>query len=115
MPIAARGPIVATFAAAFTAPVSGSPPDCWGGVAGRSLAAVTVGFGAAARFGAVRGLARRVDDFVFALAFATRARVAGEGFADAPPRFALRCPGRERGRWLSTPGSSVLSAATPEK
>ncbi|HEY0631418.1 MAG TPA: hypothetical protein VGC98_05145 [Thermoleophilaceae bacterium] len=31
------------------------------------------------------------------------------------PRLSLRCPGRERGRLPSTPGSSLLSAATPEK
>jgi hypothetical protein len=35
----------------------------------------------------------------------------------APPvrRFSLRCPGRDLGRLPSTPCSSLLSAATPQK
>ena len=76
---------------------------------------------------------------VFALAFARAAfaRVEGDAFLaglagldavvddpvapvlapprDPPPRFSLRRPGRDRGRLPSTPGSSLLSAATREK
>jgi hypothetical protein len=49
------------------------------------------------------------------VAFAASAAVAEAAARTAPPRLSLRCPGRDLGRLPSTPGSSVLSAATREK
>jgi hypothetical protein len=64
----------------------------------------------------------RVRDFALAFARAAFARVEGEAFVEdaevalaVPPRLLLRCPGRDLGRLPSTPGSSLLSAATREK
>jgi hypothetical protein len=48
-------------------------------------------------------------------AFAASAVVAAAAARTPPPRLSLRCPGRDLGRLPSTPGSSVLSAATREK
>lgn len=91
-----------------------------GGAVGRRAADF---FGAAVRFGG--GVARRSGgagpvaaafgfDAVRAVlpaAVPDPARVPAEDDV----RFSLRCPGRERGRLPSTPGSSLLSAATREK
>jgi hypothetical protein len=122
----------------------GSRSGRGGGVAGRAdfgraagfLRAVAFGraaaFGrepparAAAGFGPAVALAReppaRVRDFALAFDRAAFARVEGEAFVEdaaaalaAPPRLSLRCPGRDLGRLPSTPGSSLLSAATREK
>jgi hypothetical protein len=86
------------------------------------LAAARGGEAFAAGFAA----ARRGEVLALALVFARAAfaRVEGAGFApaavidavsDPEPRFELRRPGRDLGRLPSTPGSSLLSAATREK
>lgn len=82
-----------------------------------------------ARGAFARGAVARVEGDAFlpaALAFAVVAfACAGEAFAatgaasgagpEPPARLLLRLPGRDRGRFPSTPDPSLLSAVTDEK
>jgi hypothetical protein len=87
--------------------------------------AAGAGFGfAGLRARAAVGFARDRGGFPPAVALplvfarAAFARLDGAAFARAVVddlRFSLRCPGRDLGRLPSTPGSSLLSAATREK
>ena len=100
-------PTSATFPAARTAAVSGSGEDA--GAAGAACersrgGAVAAGLRVALGFRFAAGAGR-------VLAFA---RVVATPRAPGP-RFSLRCPGRDLGRFPSTPGSSVSSAATGGK
>ena len=106
MPAAVFRPAAATLPASSTAWPSGSLVSLRAGGAergrGGGLLAVD-----ALRFGVVRVL-RGVflaDDF----------DACGLRAAEPVVRFALRCPGRDRGRLPRTPGLSSLSAATFEK
>jgi hypothetical protein len=76
-------------------------------------AAVTFGFARPER--AVADFAR-LGAFAAAAAGAEAFAPAAAGAGAAPARrLSLRTPGRDRGRLPSTPGSSLFSAATPEK
>jgi hypothetical protein len=109
MPAATPRPAPATFAATRTASPSGSGPDAagWGRLLGsRLLPSGRADFGR--------------EEEALCPAFRVRAPVAPVAFAPVPParpfaappplelaRLSLRRPGRERGRFPITPGSSV--------
>jgi hypothetical protein len=121
-------PVPTAFAAARAASVTGSPPLAsaagegaegsgtglsFGAVAaaGRGRFAAGRGFAAAARrgFGAgVPDASERVAAFSAASAGRPAAGVAASGVS--PARFALRRPGLDRGRFPSTPLSSLIGA-----
>lgn len=89
-PFAVLAPALAIRAAAFNASLTGSP--VWVSGAGRGLGFET--------FAPGRGLAVGRG-----LGFAA----AGAGFGAEPEaRLSLRVPGRERGRFPSNPGSSLI-------
>jgi hypothetical protein len=99
-------------------PRSGAGEGAGRSAVGRALA----GFGlrtdclAAAGLRAVGFEARFTPGFGFALvAVAAAVLEPPRAPGDGDVRFSLRCPGRDLGRLPSTPGSSLLSAATREK
>jgi len=127
---ATRTPVTATVAAVRTALATASPDWCdsWstgGGLSGSASAAATRGFALAAR----RGFAPAFEPAAAAFAPPAFALAARAGFAaavlpasaftaallaaldgvPAESRFALRFPGRERGRFPSTPSSSAMA------
>jgi|1186.fasta_scaffold305939_1 hypothetical protein len=106
MPTAVFSPTAATLPASSTAWPSGSRVSLRAGGAERGRGGVLLAV-VVLRFGVVRALRRVLlsDD----------ADARGLRAADPLARFALRCPGRDRGRLPITPGLSSLSAATRGK